>query len=331
MARAARSAGATAKSPAGSVEIPFRDKFFRPANLFRVALAAGVFALWPYAIQRLPSLEQRDEYRFKFSQIRVHPLPSGNVPADLVPQVERLAGLSADLSILDETLAADLAMAFSRHPWVSEVVSVRKSFPTNVDVELKYRVPVAFVETANGVLPIDRRGVVLPRGDFSEDEVGRFPLIKNIASRPAAQAGIVWSDPAVLAAARLAELLGEQWNALKLESIATSREVQSTTATDDVQLELAGAGGSRILWGRPPGTDFPGELEPTQKIRRLESYLTQFGDYGQPHGPYEIDIRHWRENTRRPLLSDAVQKKPGKAVRDDSKVKNSEGKRKTRS
>jgi hypothetical protein len=74
-----------------------------------------------------------------------------------------------------------------------------------------------------------------------------------------------------------------------------------------------------VVWGRPPGNDHPGELEATQKIRRLEKYLADYGDYGQPNGPYEIDIRHWQEITRRPLAQEQLQAKPAKVPKPDPK------------
>jgi hypothetical protein len=68
-----------------------------------------------------------------------------------------------------------------------------------------------------------------------------------------------------------------------------------------VLLELESTGGSRIQWGRMPGSTYPGELEATQKVGRLDQYLREFGSYHLPQGPYAIDIRHWQEITRKPL------------------------------
>lgn len=298
--------------------------------LFRVALIAGVCALWPYAAQRLPSLAKRSEYRLKFSQIQVSPPPEHSVPANIIEQVEKLADLPLELSVLDEHLAENVANAFRKHPWVSKVGRVKKTTPAAVTVELEYRRPVAIVQFAGNFIPIDVNAVVLPPADFSPDQFGRLPVIQNITSTPAAKPGIVWNDPALFAAGRLADLLGDKWKALKLEAISVSRSTSPAIEPNDVQFELRGLGGSKILWGRAPGSDYPGELEPGQKIRRLENYLTEFGDYGQPHGPYEIDIRHWRENTRRPLIGDETPSKPPKNPRNGSHIQSTEGKRKTR-
>jgi hypothetical protein len=68
----------------------------------------------------------------------------------------------------------------------------------------------------------------------------------------------------------------------------------------DIVLQLQAKGGSTIIWGRAPGTDHPGELTSAQKVARLDKYVTEFGSFSRPSGPYEIDIRHWQEITRRP-------------------------------
>jgi hypothetical protein len=45
-------------------------------------------------------------------------------------------------------------------------------------------------------------------------------------------------------------------------------------------------------------------LSTRQKIGRLEEYVTRFGGFNGPQGPYEIDIRHWRDISRTPLSAE---------------------------
>lgn len=317
MARAAKSDGGS-QSQAATAGSSFVLWFFQPAMLFRMSLIAGLFALWPYAIQKLPSLSTRPEYRISFAKIQLIPAPEHPVPANLVEQVANQSGLPQELSILSETLTEDLAQAFRRHPWVSKVIRVRKSFPPAIMVEVEYRQPVVMAQIQGGRVPIDAHGVILPTGDFSASDTNRFPLVQNVESKPKIRPGSVWKDPGILAAARLAQHLSDRWTKLKLASISISRVDNPATDPNDVVLELIGNGGSRIVWGRPPGNDHPGELEAEQKVGRLEKYLVDFGDYGLPHGPYEIDIRHWQEMTRRPLIIEQVQSKPVKSQKKTS-------------
>ena len=293
--------------------------FFQPAMLFRASLVAGVCALWPYAAQKLPSLEGRPEYQISFSQIQISPQPKHPVPENLVEQVADLSGVPSKVSLLSESLTSDIAAAFRRHPWIAKVVRVQKSFPASVTVELEYRQPVLMAQVQGGRIPLDIQGVLLPTADFSASDTNRFPVIQYTGTKPKIRPGSVWNEPNIQAAARLANLLGEKWKLLKLEAIIVPQLAEPSADPTDIPLELTGIGGSRILWGRAPGSDHPGELEPTQKILRLEKYLADYGDYGQPHGPYEIDIRHWQEITRRPLLAPQVQAKPSKSQRPDGK------------
>jgi hypothetical protein len=196
---------------------------------------------------------------------------------------------------------------------VAEVISVRKSIrpsrlagPARLEVELSYRQPVAMVEVKLGMYPVDALGTLLPPADFSVADTKRYPVIRNVSSTPQGPAGTHWGDECVVAAARLAAILGPHWKRFDLEAIRAPRREQAKVEPDDLVFELATQGGSTILWGRAPGTDHPGELSPEQKIGRLEKYLADFGSFDQPHGPYEIDIRHWQEISRRPLAAQTV-------------------------
>ena len=76
---------------------------------------------------------------------------------------------------------------------------------------------------------------------------------------------------------------------------------------DRVFLELLTHGGSRIVWGRPPGTRHPGELTVSQKLGRIMQFISHFDSLDPPGGPFEINIRHWREIIYRPLNSESAQ------------------------
>lgn len=276
---------------------------FRPARLAKLSLLVGVVTLLPYVVQRLPSLASRSEYRLVTKQIRLVPAPESPVPGNLLDQVREQAKLPRELSLLDEKLASKLADAFAGHPWIAKVVSVRKSYPATVTVEVKYRAPVGMVQVKGGRFPIDASGVVLPPGDFTAEDLKRYPTIQGLVSSSSIRPGMAWKDPSLLAAARLAELLAPKWGELQLESIVVPSRSGPASDSTRIVLELRTSGGSKIIWGRAPGTEHPGELTTVQKIGRLEKYLTEFGGFDRPNGPYEIDIRHWQEISRRPLAS----------------------------
>lgn len=272
---------------------------FRPLVLL-LALAGGAYWWWQPDVRAwLPDLSQSPEYRLRVADIQVTPPPQW-VPPDLVTQVVHRANLPEELCVLDAHVARDVGEAFALHPWVEQVVAVRKSVPARIEVELRYRAPVAMVQMAQGMYPIDARGVLLPPADFRVVDTKNYPEILNIRSSPG-PAGMPWGDSAVQGAAELAAALLPWWKSLDIKSIAY--EASTTGATSDDMFVLLTARGSRILWGRAPSTDHPGELSVEQKIGRMREYVTRFGGFDRPNGPYEFDIRHWREISRRPLTA----------------------------
>lgn len=279
-------------------------RFFRPLPLAKLAFAVGLVVFFPYLIQRLPNLSARPEYRLSTKEIRLVPAPERPIPVNLLEQIRLQNHLPRELSLLDPGLCEKLGTAFARHPWVARVVSVQKSFPAQVTVTLEYRRPVAMVQVKGGRIPIDAAGTVLPSEDFGVADVVNYPTIRQAGSSSLVRQGGRFKHPGLYGAVQLAELLGAKWNSLGLEAIELPRIQDGTQAADDIQLQLQAKVGSSILWGRAPGTDHPGELTAEQKVARLEKYLSEFGAFDRPNGPYEIDIRHWQEITRRPAAKD---------------------------
>ncbi len=280
---------------------PLLYRIFQPGKLMLLACAAGAAVLTPWLLRQLPDLSTRPEYRLPFTAIELSPPPGDVVPADLVAQIQRQRDFSATVSILDRSLAQKLAGAFRQHPWIDSVREVRLTYPPRIVVEVTYRRPVGLVQSKSGLYPIDAEGVLLPPSDFKTEDVTRYPQIRNVRSVPGGAAGTAWGDPVVFAAARLADVLERDWAGLQLEAIVAPKPAQAGVNPADLMFELTAQGGSKIVWGRAPGSGHPGELTATQKIARLRKYLEEFGGFAQPRGPYEIDIRHWQEITRRPL------------------------------
>lgn len=280
---------------------PLLYRIFQPGTLMLLACAAGSAVLTPWLLRQLPDLKSRPEYRLAFQDIELVPAPQGAVPNDLLRQIQRQRDFPDDVSILDRTLPKRLAAAFREHPWVESVREVRLTHPPRIVVHVVYRRPVALVTTSAGLYPIDPEGVLLPPSDFSSQDCERYPVVKNIRSVPAGAAGTSWGDPVVFASARLADTLHNDWPELQLAAIIAPKPAKAGMDPADLIFELSAKGGSKIIWGRAPGSGHPGELSAAQKIGRLHKYLREFGGFDQPRGPYEIDIRHWQEITRRPL------------------------------
>ena len=275
-------------------------QFYRPMTLATAALVVMGGLFLPHLSNLLPDLSQRDEYVLAATEIEITQPPHW-VPHNFVAQVVENANLPAKLSLLETNLVGEIAEAFQLNPWVEEVVSVSKSFPAKVLVVLSYRRPVAMVEVRQGQYPIDSHGVLLPPQDFSVADTRSYPIITGVVSTPQGPAGTDWGDKVVAGAAELAAELSPHWKKFGLVAIVTPRTVEGHEKIDEGVYVLLAKGGSRIVWGHAPGTDHPGELSTKQKIGRLDEYVTKFGGFNRPQGPYQIDIRHWRDISRTPL------------------------------
>jgi len=280
---------------------------FRPRLLVAAAIVVTCVTAGPQFRSFLPQPDIFPQYRVRAANVVINEPPHW-VPHNLVRQVFELAELPDDLSLLDDELNLRLVAAFSRHPWVRRVTRVEKSWPAKVTVELTWREPAGMVQFGEGVYPIDPEGVLLPPHDFTAADIRSFPLIQNVRSVPDGPAGTPWGDEVIRGAARLAEQLAKKtgrgsthWQQLKLKAIEVPDRVSVNDTLNGMVFVLITDGGSRIIWGRAPGANHPGELTVDQKLDRLTRYVADFGDFDGPGGPYEIDIRHWQEISRRPV------------------------------
>ncbi|MCA9072261.1 MAG: hypothetical protein KDA84_25215 [Planctomycetaceae bacterium] len=298
------------ESPSGPSRVArVRSRVFRPSGLFLLAMVLTGWLVGPHLLERLPDLSGRPEYNLKAENIHLKDRPHW-IPHDLIPQVAKLENWDREpISLLEESCCEQIATAFSRHPWIKQVDRVRLCPGARVEMEITFRKPVAMVEAGSGkYYPVDADAILLPPSDFSRADVNRYPIIINPSTPPQGPAGSYWGDLMVLGAARLAEHLGHahdeqssHWDHLNLAAISLPRRTTAELKIEEIHYQVLTRDGSRIVWGRAPGTDHPGELTAEQKIGRLTQYLADFGTFRPPQGPLEIDIRHWQEITQRRL------------------------------
>lgn len=291
--------GMSARKKSGKTGTPI----FPPAmvNLFRMLTGPGRWAVsmalvlalflggWYYVWNRVRQrVLSSDQYVLTPRDVEMTPLPDW-IHADIRAEVFRDASLDGGLSIMDEDLCERIAGAFSMHPWVAKVRSVRRSFPGRVEVELVYRRPVCMVEVPDGLLPVDAEGVLLPRGDFSPVEAGRYPRLAGIRTVPVGPVGTRWGDGHVIDGAAIAAAFGPTWGELKLDRIVPAASL--TAYSPETTYELFTTGGTRILWGRGPASTMPSELPAVDKVARLKRYATEHGSLDAPDGPQVLDIK----------------------------------------
>ncbi|NNJ24943.1 hypothetical protein LzC2_10050 [Planctomycetes bacterium LzC2] len=276
--------------------------FFTPHRLLMLGLIPLCAALVPFTAKHLPDLSSRDEYRLTADRVRLEPPPPIVVPTNLVPTVLG----EEPVSVLEDGLAGRLADGFAKHPWVAGVERVEVLSPAAAVVELRYRTPIAAVAAGDGLYPIDAAGVLLPPSDFTRPAADALPRIAGIESTPG-PAGTVWPDPAVTGAAAVCAALASDWPRLDLAAVRPldasagrfwERVRQTPVADDDQEVgdprfELVTRAGSRILWGRPPGTSHPGALATDTKRLRLTRDLAGVLAGERTRGPEWADLTAW--------------------------------------
>ena len=278
---------------------------WRPGVLVPVVLALVATVAVPKLIRELPELSEYPAYQLSRSAVQVIPEKPEWVPKDFLLTVTGSEMWPEDgTSIFDATLVERVAEAFADHRWVAGVERVERRVPAGVVVRLTFRRPVAWIETAGGRVAVDVTGVRLPGEDLVGETAERYPVVRGVTSQPPAIDAVAWNDPGVVAAAQLATELESYWEPFDLVAIVVQRRDPAVNSTGDhIVLELLTRGGSRVVWGRPPGTGHPGELTTAQKIGRIMQFISHFDSLDPPDGPFEINIRHWHEIIFRSLKS----------------------------
>ena len=139
--------------------------------------------------------------------------PPEYVRSNVVKTVYRDTAMEG-LSLLDRQATAKIASAFSMHPWVRKVISVRKLPGGTIDIRLDYRVPVAMVhvfkpnqsDTRSYFFPVDADGVLLPTNEFARADTRNFLYIEVPGVYTSNPIGSPFGDFRVEAAARLAAI-----------------------------------------------------------------------------------------------------------------------------
>jgi hypothetical protein len=242
-----------------------------------------------------PKIAREPQYILAAERIQITPPPPW-VRSDVKGQVLRDSGLLNRVSVLDDSdvLAKQVKDAFELHPWVASVERITRELPSSLVIELRYRRPVAAVESNDraGVvfLPVDDHAVRLPENDLNETERRYLPRISGIMGRP--RIGDVWDDPRVVGGAKLAAQLADVWQQLRLVEILASAQSSTRDEKPLYSFEIVTTGGTRIIWGATPGQESSlGDSPFQQKRQRLLDYAAQHGKLESIDGPAVLDVR----------------------------------------
>jgi len=247
-------------------------------------LVGGWYAIWHVAG---PRVLQSPRYVLSQENLDITPPPDW-IHTDIRADVFRSLAFEGPLSIMDEGLAQRVGDAFALNPWVAKVVRVSKHHPARVKVDLEYRRPVCMVEVPGGLLPVDAQGVWLRSEDFSPVEAAQYPRLGGVDSMPVGSVGMRWGDSRVVGGAEIAALLAPAWTELQLARIVPSARPQSG---EHYSFDLFTRGGTRIIWGLPPGAGVPVDVPAAEKLARLRQYAAA---HGTLEGSHQLDLRSLR-------------------------------------
>jgi hypothetical protein len=273
-------------------------------GLFGLGLIAHT--MWNHVA---PRVTQHPQYHLTPDRIHVTPPPPW-IRSDIKAEVLRDAGLEGTISVLDDwpAFSRRIEDAFEFHPWVASVDRINRRLPSALEIELSYRRPIAVVESSDGgsiaLLPIDAHANRLPENDLSDVERRYLPRISGITGRPLV--GDVWADRRVVDGAKLATGLADVWHQLRLVEIIANPRTPTSSTPDDYAFEIVTSGGTRILWGAPPGAEpSAGESPFDTKRARLLEYAATHGRLETIDGPETLDVRNELIATPRTARRDA--------------------------
>jgi len=105
----------------------------------------------------------------------------------------------------------------------------------------------------------------------------------------------------VIGASQIAVALAPWWQEWNLKAIVVPERQLDEQIYSDLEFIVTTEGGSRIIWGRPPGNDHPLEIADEEKIKRLKKFLKLSQQSASLLEPWEVNINHLMEITYRPL------------------------------
>ena len=257
-----------------------------------LAVGYGGHLAWKHF---LPTIARHPQFQISSEDIHVTPPPPW-IRADVKAEVLRDGGLVGRLSVIDDhhQLQQRVRDAFAFHPWIAAVGQIKIDLPASLEVELRYRQPVAAVESIDGqsvsYLPIDATGIRLPDADFSDFQRRSLPRISGVMGRPSV--GERWADERVTSAATLAARLADIWSQLRLVEIIPSMHAQVRGESSFYAFEIMTSGGTRIVWGAAPGRERDAAESPFDaKRKRLLDYASGPGQLDSIDGPASVDVR----------------------------------------
>jgi len=200
------------------------------------------------------------------------------LPAAEVARVNDLASAVQGRSILDPTLADDLAACYAESPWVSHTLHIRRAYPDRLEVALAIRRPIAVVDRASGPpIVLDRAAVRLPASAAPDG----LPRLEGVATPPPA-IGEPWAGGRAADGLRVLARYGTLADRVEgFERFEARKVLVGEWSRQDARpvVEIRTAAGFPIVWGidLPGGEASVSEPSAEQKLAMLAEALPRIG------------------------------------------------------
>lgn len=217
------------------------------------------------------------------------------VPVSLTNKINELVAISGSHSVYDRQLLKDVHDGLISQPeiapWFEKVHGVRRVYRESagdvIEVDCKFRVPVAVVQSGNGsgFWYVDSKGVVLPEcfaeGDlthvvFGQDGQTIFRIIEGVANA-APDPGMPWKGEDLRAGLELALVLSNQPCA-KDVVIINVEGYAGKLGTRQPPIVLKTRYDTTVAWGHPvSGSTANFEVGAETKLARLNKLFAEYG------------------------------------------------------
>lgn len=237
----------------------------------------------------------------------------------LADQILRSVQPRQPRSALDQDLLKEIASTLAANPWVKRVTEVRRVYGQSagdtIEVTCDYRAPMALVSVPKSTragrpknireylasvreyIMVDAEGYRLPQTFpgpdapkimFADDGVVNLRIIDGVAVEAPQKPGQKWAGDDLKAGLEMAGFLYGRDIAQDIYRIHVGNFAGRENPRE-AQLVLLTKFNSEIRWGEPLRQDFYAELNPTEKLRRLQSIRNQYGRIDAKHS--WLDIR----------------------------------------
>jgi hypothetical protein len=247
-----------------------------------VVAGLGSGAVWGYAALH-ENVRTSPQYRMTSQSLvleRFPPWMTEAIRSEL--DVRRLdPTFPKEFSLLDDDVCDRMAEAYGRCLWVERVERIVRRDPRSntwadpnrpsLEIDLKFRRPLAFVQVQEGFCLVDEQGVRLP-GLYHEPRLGNSTFLA-VTGVPwlAPQPGQAWADPALAAALKVASAVESKRQTFHLVSVDMSNFGYKRSPRD-TEIALWTANETRIKWGKAPSPEAERLQEKTavEKVAYLE-------------------------------------------------------------